>query len=137
MTEPDILFVDTSALYQVPDYTSAAVLADPRTGVGDPVPLAQRLRNAYPGKPTGPNTVITVPGGGTKLTIPDDANSVLLQVQTAPIRYTTDNSIPSNLNGQRADPGTLLLLTGRDTMQAFTMAAESVTTANVVPVFHT
>src|SRR6266536_4644298 len=120
--DPGIYIVDEAgALYQVPDYLPAAGLPDPRAGVGDPMPLAQRMRRFFPGAPTGSNAFLTVPGGGTRLVIPDDALSVILQVQVAPLRYTFDGSVPSNVNVLRADVGTLLALTGRDWMHALLM----------------
>lgn len=125
------------ALYQVPDYLPAADLPDPDVGRGDPVPLAQRMRRAFPGDPFGPNAFLTVPGGITRLPVPLGALSCMLQVQVAALRYTTDGTVPSAVNGQRADVGTMLFISGYASLAAFAMAAETVTSAVVVPQFYT
>lgn len=124
------------ALYQVPDYTPPGDLPDPHVGTGDPIPLAQRLRRAFGGDPVGPNTAVTVDATLVRLTVPPGALSCILQIQTAPIRWTTDGTLPTASNGVRADPGAVLELTGWASMVGLAMSREGAVSAVVVPVFY-
>lgn len=136
--EPGIIVVDEAgSLYRVPDYVSAGQLPDTRAGVGDPMPLAIRMRMSLPGKPLGPTGGFGVTGVAQGLTVPDDALSVIVQVQAAAIRYRVDGGTPNATTGFRADPGTILELTGRDTMQAFQVINEGATNASLRMTFWT
>lgn len=121
-----------NALYETPDYVPAGSLPDTRAGLGDPVPLAIRMRRSLPGDPVGRVAPVTITNTVATLVPVDDGTSVMLQVTGAPMRYTLDGTDPSGTVGFRADPTTILMLTGRPTTTALRMIREGGTDVTLI-----
>jgi hypothetical protein len=101
----------------------------PRYGEGTPLPV--KLSNAYPGKASGAHTKQTVTS--TPQALPNDpfANSYLIQVQDAPLRFRVDGSTPTATGGFRAEPGDYVWITGQEDIHSFLAIRETSTNATM------
>ena len=89
-------------------------------------PLLVKLEANYQGIPVG---FIQTPGAQALQNIQSNlqpwARSATVQVQLAAIRYTVDGTVPTAVTGHRADPGAIITLTGRETLQGLQWISEA------------
>ena len=92
------------------------------------VGILQRLVQVFQGQPMGGTQHLTAISTATALTVPDMALSALVTVTGADVYATFDSSTPSVTNGNRFPQGTVLRLTGRDTMKGVLFLQQSAAT---------
>lgn len=109
--------------YAGPDRPAGAEESDPRARVGRLTPLSQKMDGFYGGVPLG-FQALAVDATVRRMTIPSDAHSATVQVQSAAIRYTFDGTTPSPGTGHRADPGTILQVSMWESLAGFQAVQE-------------
>lgn len=117
MTGPDTY--SATGDEDIPNPISGGPGTDLRARHGELTPMENRLRAAYPGVVVGGLHAVAIGNAATVLPRSDSAGSAVIQVQTAPIRFTVDGAMPTATAGVRADPGAIIVITGPQDLRSF------------------
>lgn len=78
--------------------------------------LAERLADNAAGDPMGPRQTLAVSNAALRLTLPAEANSATIAVETATVRYTVDGTTPTTTVGTLVAVGDMIKVQGRQSL---------------------
>ncbi len=101
---------------------------DTRPDIGLPTGLVRRMLRYFQGNPVS-YFLVSSPNNTTPTVLPDEprAQSAVIQIIGARMIYRTDGTNPSTGTEQILPVGTIITLTGRETIKGFIFAAVGAT----------